>query len=144
MKHQRLDELQTVAEVRQQPPQAMTRSERLERWAELLDRNPGRRLSTLHQTEYQPAAARELMRCEGSPISVAFEDGMLRDAGMKSDSYGEARRFFELTDGELHDVVCYCHFGGSVNAATVAGRIRGVAAGKQPGILARLREAFFG
>lgn len=144
MKHQRLDELQTVAEVRQLPPQAMTRSERLQRWAELLDRNPGRRLSTLNQTEYQPHAAREMMRCDGSPISVAFEDSVLRDAGMRGDSYGEARRFFELSDGELHDVVCYCHFGGSVNAATVASRIRGVVAGKQPGIFARLREMFIG
>ena len=144
MKHQRLDELQNVAEVRQQPPQAMTRSERLQRWADLLERNPGRRLSTLNQTEYQPPAARELMRNDGSPISVAFEDSVLRGAGMKGDSYGEARRFFELSDGELHDVVCYCHFGGSVNAATVASRIRGVVAGKQPGIFARLREAFIG
>ena len=144
MKHQRLDELQTVAEVKQQPPHELTRSERLQRWAELLEKNPGRRLSTLNQTEYQPAAARELMRSDGSPISVAFEDSILRGAGMKDDSYGEARRFFELSDGELHDVVCYCHFGGSVNAATVASRIRGVATGRQPGIFARLREAFFG
>jgi len=144
MKHQRLDELQNVAEVKHQPPQAMTRSERLQRWAELLEVNPGRRLSTLNQTEYQPPAARELMRNDGSPISVAFEDSMLRGAGLKGDSYGEARRFFELSDGELHDVVCYCHFGGSVNAATVASRIRGVVAGRQPGIFARLREAFFG
>ena len=144
MKHQRLDELQNVAEVRQQPPQAMTRSERLQRWAEVLERNPGRRLSTLNQTEYHPPAARELLRNDGSPLSVAFEDSVLRSAGMKDDSYGEARRFFELSDGELHDVVCYCHFGGSVNAATVAGRIRGVVAGKQPGIFARLREAFLG
>ena len=88
MKHQRLDELQTVAEVKQQPPQEMTRSERLLRWAELLDRNPGRRLSTLNQTEYQPAAARELMRCDGSPLTVAFEDAM-RDNGT---GHGRATR----------------------------------------------------
>ena len=144
MKHQTLDELRVVAAVKTQLPQIMSRSERLERWAWLLERSPERRLSTLHQTEYQPAHAREVMRAEGSPISVAFEEGLLRDAGMRSDSYGEAKRFFELTDAELHDVICYCHFGANVNAATVAGRVRGVLTGKKPGFLARLREAFIG
>ena len=143
MKHQRLDELQTVAEVKQQPPQAMTRSERLYRWAELLEENPGRRLSTLNQTEYQPAAARELMRSDGSPISVACADAMLRGAGMKDDSYGEARRFFELSDDELHDVVCYCHFGETVTAATAARHVRS-AINPRTGIFARLRDLIIG
>jgi hypothetical protein len=144
MKHQTLDQLQVVAEVKPQLPHVLSRSERLERWAQLLERSPNRRLSTLHQTEYQPINARDVMRTEGSPLSVAFEDSVLRDAGLKGDSYGEAKRFFELTDGELHDVICYCHFGASVNAAMVASRVRGVMAGRKPGFFARLREAFIG
>ncbi|MET2832149.1 hypothetical protein [Mesorhizobium shangrilense] len=145
MKHQTIEQLQIVAEIDQgYPRQAMSRSERLERWAELLERNPDRRLSTLPQTEYQPVRARVAMRGDGSPISVAFEDPVLRAAGLENDNYGEAKRFFELTDRQLHEIICYCHFGATVTAATAARHIRAVRAGKQPGVFARLRAAFLG
>lgn len=145
MKHQTIEQLQIVAEIDQgYPRQAMSRSERLERWAELLERNPDRRLSTLPQTEYQPVRARVAMRGDGSPISVAFEDPVLRAAGLENDNYGEAKRFFELTDRQLHEIICYCHFGATVTAATAARHIRAVRTGRQPGMFARLRDAFVG
>ena len=145
MKHQTIEQLQIVAEIDQAyPRQAMSRSERLERWAELLERNPDRRLSTLHQTEYQPVRARGAMRGDGSPISVAFEDPVLRAAGLENDNYGEAKRFFELTDRQLHEIICYCHFGATVTAATAARHIRAVRTGRQPGMFARLRDALVG
>jgi hypothetical protein len=145
MKHQALEQLQVVAKVDQDyPRQAMSRSERLERWAKLLERNPGRRLSTLPQTEYQPARARATMRGDGSPIAVAFDDPVLRAAGLENDSYGEAKRFFKLTDGQLHEIICYCHFGETVNAATAAHHIRAVLTGRRPGMFARLHEALVG
>ncbi|PSH65770.1 hypothetical protein CU102_19395 [Phyllobacterium brassicacearum] len=145
MKHHALEQLQIVAEVSQDHPrQIMSRNERLERWAELLDRDPGRRLSTLHQTEYQPIRERTAMRNDGSPISVAFEDPVFRAAGLENDSYGEAKRFFELTDHQLHRVICYCHFGETVNAATAAYHIRKALTGKQRGVFARLHEMFAG
>lgn len=143
MKHQTIEQLQIVAEIDQAyPRQAMSRSERLERWAELLERNPDRRLSTLPQTEYQPVRARGAMRGDGSPISAAFEDPVLRTAGLENDNYGEAKRFFELTDRQLHEIICYCHFGATVTAATAARHIRAVRTGRQPGMFARLRDAF--
>ncbi|SJM32684.1 hypothetical protein [Mesorhizobium delmotii] len=145
MKHQTIEQLQIVAEIDQAyPRQAMLRSERLERWAELLERNPDRRLSTLHQTEYQPVRARGAMRGDGSPISVAFEDPVLRAAGLENDNYGEAKRFFELTDRQLHEIICYCHFGATVTAATAARHIRAVRTRRQPGMFARLHDAFVG
>ncbi|TIS59629.1 MAG: hypothetical protein E5W91_02965 [Mesorhizobium sp.] len=145
MKHQTIEQLQIVAEIDQAcPRQAMSRSELLERWAELLERNPDRRLSTLHQTEYQPVTARGAMRGDGSPISVAFEDPVLRAAGLENDNYGEAKRFFELTDRQLHEIICYCHFGATVNAVTAARHVRAAIAGRQPGMFARIREAFVG
>jgi hypothetical protein len=145
MKHQALEQLQIVATVDQDyPRQAMSRTDRLERWAELLERDPDRRLSTLLQTEYQPVRARVAMRGDSSPISVAFEDPVLRAAGLENDSYGEAKRFFELTDRQLHEIICYCHFGATVKAATAARHIRAALNGRQPGMFARLREAFVG
>ncbi|RVJ69549.1 hypothetical protein [Sinorhizobium meliloti] len=145
MKHQAIEQLQGVAEVKQDlPRRTLSRNERLQRWAELLERDPHRRLSTLHETEYQPARVRAAMRGDGSPISVAFEDPVLRTAGMENDSYGEARRFFELNDEQLHKVICYCHFGATVSASTAARHIRAMLVEKQPGLFARLRQMFVG
>lgn len=112
MKHQTLDQVQAIAAVNADPTQlGMTRTQRLERWAELLKMHPCRTLTALEGTEHRPVAERDTMRAEGSPISVAFEDTALREEGLADDSYGEAKRFFELTDRQLHEVVCYCHVG---------------------------------
>ncbi|QRM53745.1 hypothetical protein [Sinorhizobium sp. BG8] len=143
MKHHAVEHLQIVAKVEHEyPARPMSRLERLERWAELLERNPHRLLSTLHQTEYQPAALRAAMRDDDTPISVAFEDPVLRAAGLEDDSYGSAKQFFELSDKQLHKVICYCHFGATVSAATAARYIRTEFAAPRHGIFARLR-AFF-
>ncbi len=73
MKHQTLDKLQVIAKVDQDyPSQALSRSERLERWAQLLERNPEKRLTTLRETEYQPEVVRARLREDGSALSVAF------------------------------------------------------------------------
>lgn len=122
MKHQSIEQLQALAEIR--PGPAMTRTERLERWAELLERDPERRLGTLSGTEYAPSGTRQTMRASGSPMTVAFDDVALRAAGLGDDSYGEAKRFFELSDRQLHDIVCNCHFGSAVRAGNAARRVR--------------------
>lgn len=142
MKHQTVEQLRLVAEVETFPAQTLNRKERLERWAELLERNPHWHLSTLRQTEHQSPSVRANMRGDGSPISVAYSDPMLRAAGLADDTYGEARRFFELSDDELHEVICYCHYGSAVSAATAAAQIRAILAPKPPGFFATLRRLF--
>jgi len=145
MKHHALQHLQTVANVDLDYPRtsAMTRRERLERWAVLLERRGRQAFSTLHETEYQPARERAVMRTENSPISVAFADPILRAAGLEDDSYGEAKRFFELSDDKLHGLVCACHFGATISGATAAYYVRAlIAAADRPGILSRLRNMF--
>ena len=64
MKHQTLDELQRVAAVHTEDtaPRVLTRAERLERWAGLLEADPDRRLNTLPGTEYEPEDVRRTMR----------------------------------------------------------------------------------
>jgi len=143
MKHVALEQLKAVAEVH--PDQfrpVLTRPERLERWAELLERDPGRHLRTLPGTEYAPTRERDTMRRFGSPISVAFADPVLRAAGLEDDSYGEAKRFFEMSDRQLHEIVCYCHFGATVTGAAAAGCIRAAMRGPRLGIFTWLRQAF--
>ncbi|WFP78152.1 hypothetical protein [Mesorhizobium sp. WSM4906] len=125
MRHQTLDQLHAVAEVRTAKP-VMSRTQRLERWAELLEREPSRLLTALTGTEYHAPAERNVMRGDGSPISVALEDPVLHDEGLKGDSYGEAKRFFQLTDYQLHEIVCYCHVGDVMQASRAALSVRAV------------------
>jgi hypothetical protein len=61
---------------------------------------------------------------EDSPLTVAFEDPVLRSAGLTSDRFGEVARFFGLSHWQLHEVVCNCHFGDTVAAEAVAARVR--------------------
>lgn len=145
MKHHKFDQLQILAKIKQDyPHQVMPRRARLQRWVELLEQDPHRVLSTLHETEYLPAAARAVLRSDNSAITVAFNDPVLRAAGMENDTYGEAKRFFELSDRQLHRIICYCHFGATVSAQTTASYIRAKYVDRQEGIWARLRGMFTG
>ena len=81
------------------------------------------------------------MRRVNSPFSIAFEDPVLRAEGLGSDTYGDAKRFFELTDRQLHNIVCYCHLGASISAEATACRVRAAINGSgDVGMIAWLRE----
>ena len=123
MEYRTAQQLEQIAQIHPEK-RTMSQSERLERWAELLEREPNRSLRTFFETEYQDPVERAEMRCHDLALSVAFEDPVLRSTGLKDDTYGEARRFFELSDWELHRVVCYCHYGTSMLARTAAAAVR--------------------
>ena len=142
MKYHELDQLQTLARIGQDYPQLMPLDRRLQRWVELLEADPDRVLSTFHETEYQPATVREATRCNHSALSIAFSDPLLRAAGLKNDTYGEAKRFFELSDRQLHRIVCSCHFGAIASAGKVARYIRVKHIDRGQGIWGRLRAIF--
>jgi hypothetical protein len=145
MRHTPLDELGEVASVYPELKRAtpMSRDERLTRWAALLDRLTGQRLATLYGTEFHVGPTLDAMRNDGSPISVAYGDPLLRAEGLNGDTYGDAKRFFELTDWQLHDILCHCHFGRDVSAATSASRVR-AAIGGTLGLVDRIRRALSG
>lgn len=141
MEHQTLERLGSVAKVYGDHPRtALTRDQRLERWAELLEAQRGRYLSTLPGTEHRNWDSRNGMRSADSPISVAFQDPVLRGEGLTDDSYGEAKRFFGLSDWQLHDIVCYCHYGSCVSAETAARRVRAALPQPRSGPLAWMRQ----
>ncbi len=128
MKLKTLEELKQVAEVR--PPltrDRMSKRQRLERWAEVLELAPQRYLRSLYETEYTSQHLRYALREDNSPLTVAFEDPVLRAEGLQSDRYGDALKFFELSDGELHHIVCYCHHGPTMAPKAVARRVRAAA-----------------
>ena len=131
MKHQTVDQARKVAVVLGQPTlPSMTRSQRLERWADLLERRPGA-VRLFRGTEYATSTEWLHMREDGSPISIAFGDPVLREEGLAGDSYGHALQFFGLGNAGLHEIVCHCHYASHANAACadVAARVRRIAAG---------------
>src|SRR5262245_25760890 len=126
MKHRSTEQLLQIAEVK--PAEILTRRERLERWAELLERDPAAPLRTLDEIEWHPKAQRPSMRANGSPFSVAYADPVLRAAGLEGDTLGDAMRFFEMSEYEAHRVVCYCMHGRTVEGRRAANVVRSIAA----------------
>lgn len=126
MRRQSLKQVQKTANVYHRLPQHDLSSPRgrLERWNELLRQEPVRLLTTFRNTEYLSPEVRDRLRCDDSPVSVAFADPLLREAGLPGDSYGDAKRFFSLSDRQLHRIVCYCHHGAQTYAAGVACQVR--------------------
>jgi hypothetical protein len=105
----------------------LSRRERLERWAESLGREPGRRLRALHGIEYGTPYERLTCRADGSPLAVAYADPVLRAAGLEGDTVGDAAEFFDLSHEQLHGLLCFCHHGGTVSASTASAQVRAFA-----------------
>jgi len=124
MEYRKVDELRDVADVRVADRPAMTRQEKLERWAELLERDTSRRLRSLGEIETKTAEERRVMRSPDSPLTVAFEDPVLRGAGLAGDRLGDAVDFFELSDDDAHRLLCSCMNGWSMSSGKVARGVR--------------------
>jgi hypothetical protein len=125
MEHKTLAELERTAET---TPIPQTRTERLQHWAAALAKLGSARLNSLLRTEYVAPEALAAVRAENSPLSVAADDPALRVAGLRNDTFGEAMRFFDLSEHELHRIVCYCHYGETMSAEEAAHRVRAMAA----------------
>src|SRR5215207_9565299 len=98
MEHKPLIELEAIAEVKiAEGAPAMGRDERLERWISVLEGNSVRQLRSLFEFEYLPPDKRRACRADNSPLTVAFEDPVLRREGLKSDSLGDVFNFTETT-----------------------------------------------
>ena len=103
-------------------------SERLVRWAELLEQHGDGEVELLTGTEHASLASRTSLRRDLSPVSVAFADPQFRAQGLAGDSYGDAYDFFGLSHERLHGIVCYCHYRSSrILPTEVADRVRDVA-----------------
>lgn len=129
MDHRSLSEVGEIARVfpERTSPTRQQRRERLERWAELLDlqSGPARLFSSI---EYMRRDQRDLMRVDGSPLTIAYEDPMFRAHGLRTDRLGDAMTFFELSQGEAHHLLCDCHYARrEVDVGKIADRIRAVA-----------------
>lgn len=106
----------------------MSRYDRLERWATLLEREPASRLKPFFGVEFLSAAERAELQSANSPLTVAYADPVLRGAGLDSDRFGDGAAFFRLTRFQAHRVLCSCGYMGPMGATEVARRIRAIAA----------------
>ncbi|HET6157590.1 MAG TPA: hypothetical protein VFE34_04525 [Dongiaceae bacterium] len=130
MEHKNLDKIRDVAEILPNwlNPRPLSKSERLECWAEALEREGGRQLNTLFQVEYAPATRRATVRADDSLLTVAYNDPRLRAEGLGGDTMGDAVTFFGISERQMHDIVCFCHHGPTIAANTAAAQIRAAAA----------------
>ena len=129
MKHQNVDKLGQRAVVlpgwiKGRP---LSKTERLERWAEALGREGDRQLNTLFEIEHMPRAKRKALRADNSLLSVAYQDPCLRAEGLAGDTVGDVLAFFRISERQLHDLACYCHHGPSMSARSAAARVRALA-----------------
>src|SRR5688500_8894437 len=108
MEHKPVEALRALADIHGGVPQVLSRRERLERWAEVLDREPERRLRALGEIEFVPKAERGQLRADDSPITVAFSDPVLRASGLSGDRLGDAMAFFDLSERQAHHLLCSC------------------------------------
>jgi len=140
-----LDQLSTKANISPDPAKAgfLSQQQRLQRWSKLLAQDPDRLVNTFPQTEYMDAQVRDNMRCAGSALTVAFEDPVLREAGLTDDTYGTAKRFFGLGDRHMHWILCYCHHGRVVRAGDLVSVMRSLLPRTSRfSLIDRLRQAF--
>ena len=135
MEHRTVSQLEIAGHMASTLP--LSREERLCRWAAALERLGSVPLNTLWRTEFASLHVRPSMRADNSPLTVAYNDPVLQVAGLKDDSYGEAKRFFEIPDRDLHWLTCSCHHGQAILADTAARCVRAIAS-RQKNWLARL------
>ncbi len=130
MEHKHVDHLRSVADVGTSFPKGvMTRRERLERWAELLEHEPDKKLFSLGEIEFRPVSERGSLRADNSPLSVAYADPLLRTQGLESDRLGDAQAFFSLSEAQAHRLLCSCMNGQVIRAGTAARQLRSMANG---------------
>lgn len=136
MKHELLDDLKSKAEVvfSKTEVKKMSRSERIGRWAALLEQHQGRLMPFL-RTEYLSYEARRALRADNSPLALAFSDPILRNDGLSSDTMGDGIDYFGLSEQKAHRLLCDCHYSGTMTGKEVASRLRSAA---QPGLAERL------
>lgn len=126
MEHRPLSDLGHVADLKPSQTPVLSKRERLDRWAELLEREPDRILRTLDEIEWKPKAVRHTMRADDSALTIAYNDPVLRTAGLLSDRFGDAVNFFQISEHDAHIVLCSCHGGEFMRSEEAARRVRGI------------------
>ena len=123
MLYRSLEQLANEADICSMP--SLSRRDRLERWAEALARQPAP-LCAIPEVESGSRLERAGRRVDHSPLTVAYDDPLLRGAGLRGDTIGDAAEFFGLSHAQLHHLVCSCHHGLTMDPQATAAQVRGL------------------
>ena len=123
MQYRSMEQIASEADVFTIP--SLSRRDRLERWVEALARQSAQ-LRAIPEVEYGPRREQDARRADHSPLTVAYEDPVLRSAGLRGDTIGDAAEFFGLSHAQLHHLVCYCHHGLAMDPQATAAQVRGL------------------
>ena len=124
MKHLSPNDIERSAEAI--PIGMMTRAERLERWARMLEQHVGPILA-LNGIEYLRCKERRELKGDHAPMTIAFADPILRDQGLSGETLGETMDFFELSNQAVHELFCDCHHRGTMTGSGLAESLREIA-----------------
>ncbi|SRR6266478_2549591 len=103
----------------------MTRREKLMRFAEVVRSHRDRPFLLYHNLEGWHPEQLGSIGINGSAFDAAAADPILRDAGADLHTVADAKRFFELSQHELHEFSCNC--GGAISNDDMANRIERIA-----------------
>lgn len=125
MRHYNSSEMLLAAEATSWPKgiSRMSRRERLERWATLLEVHGGR-LNALVRIEHLSSEEFQAYQRPNSPLTIAFNDPVLRREGLESERLGDVLDFFNMSDDDAHRLLCDCHYFGAMSGKAVASLIR--------------------
>lgn len=125
MEHRTLQEISSmfVTAPVMEAGRAMTRREKLEHWASLLERHEGV-LQPLDGIEFLVPEKRRTLRHDRSPLALAYRDPIFRAQHLKSDQLGDSMAFFELTAREAHRLLCECHWVRNIAGRVLARHVR--------------------
>lgn len=107
--------------------QLLSRTERLERWAELLDRDPERKLTVTSPSWCMSPAQRQRPLVEGSALHIAFDDPVFRLAGLNGTTFNDAVAFFQLSDEDADRILAGSRGIVARSARDTSHRLRNVA-----------------
>jgi hypothetical protein len=116
MQHLSQDQIMAMAQ-----PIPMSRDDKLERWASLIERS-SEPVFIFHSLEYRSQADLDHIANSHSAFALAAVDQVLKEAGLMSDTVGDGMRFFELSKRDVHAFSCDC--GGQISNHSMASRIR--------------------
>jgi len=77
-------------------PRPLSKSERLEHWAEALEPRGRSASQDTVEIEHAPPVKRAALRADDSLLTVAFNDPGLRAEGLAGDTVGDAVAFFGI------------------------------------------------
>lgn len=105
----------------------LDKQQRLHRWIELLERNPGKMWRLLPPTWCLMPEEQDTMSTAGTALEIAYRDPVLRLDGLAGPSLADAMAFFELSAPDADRILAKSRHSEERSAHDTILRIRNIA-----------------